>query len=112
MPNPGETPPLTPITFQVLIALSEGPLHGYGVMRRVEENTGARVGPGTVYGALSRLQSRGWVEDAGEDASDPRRGSRFALTRAGRTALRAEALRLHGLSELARRHRLLPEGAE
>jgi len=112
MPNRSETPPLTPITFQVLIALSEGPLHGYGVMRRVEENTGARVGPGTVYGALGRLQSWGWVEDAGEDTSDPRRGARFALTRTGRSALRAEARRLHGLSELARRHRLLPEGAE
>ena len=112
MPKPADPSPLTPITFQVLIALCDGPLHGYGVMRRVEENSGARVGPGTVYGALGRLQSWAWVEDVGEDVSDPRRGARFALTRAGRAALRAEARRLHGLSELARRHRMLPKGAE
>ena len=102
---PGQ--PLTPITFHVLIALNEGALHGYGVMRRVEESKGVQVGPGTVYGSLNRLQALGWIEDAGVDESDPRRGSRYALTSAGREALRAEARRLEGLTQLARKQRLL-----
>jgi DNA-binding PadR family transcriptional regulator len=106
-PRPA-SPPLTPITFHVLLALAPGPLHGYGVMRRVEESSGIQVGPGTVYGALNRLQAAGWVKDAGEDESDPRRGRRFALTARGRGALEAEAIRLDRLATLARRHRLLP----
>ena len=107
--HPNE-PPLTPTTFHVLLALSAGPLHGYGVMRRMEEDSGMEVGPGTVYGALNRLQTLGWVTDAGDDMADPRRGRRFALTLAGRQALRTEALRLERLAELARERRLLPGG--
>jgi DNA-binding PadR family transcriptional regulator len=102
--------PLTPITFHVLLALSTGSLHGYGVMRRVEETSGAQVGPGAVYGSLHRLQAAGWVMDAGVDESDPRRGGRYALTPGGREALHTEALRLESLTELARKHRVLSEG--
>jgi len=100
--------PLTPAAFHVLLALSGGPLHGYGVMRRVEDESGIEMGPGTVYGTLNRLEARGWVEDGGIDESDPRRGCRFVLTAAGRKALAAEAARIDRLAELARERRLIP----
>jgi DNA-binding PadR family transcriptional regulator len=106
--RPSAEEPLTPTTFHVLIALGDGPLHGYGVMRRVEEDSGIQMGPGTVYGALNRLQSMGWVQDAGVDQADARRGRRFSLTRAGRKALETEALRIQKLAALTRKRRLLP----
>jgi len=54
----------------VLLVLADGPLHGYGVMQRVEEDSGIRMGPGTIYGTLQRLEESGLVHDAGEDPSD------------------------------------------
>ena len=109
MPDSRHPEPLTPVTFHILLALSAEPLHGYGVLRRVKEDSGIVMGPGTVYGALNRLQTMGWVDEAGEDGSDSRRGRRFALTRTGREALRAESRRLERLANLARERRLLPE---
>ena len=94
--------PLTPAVFHVLHALSDGPLHGYGVMQRVESESGLRMGPGTVYGTLQRLEDRSWVQDDGEDPSDPRRRRRFRLTEGGRSALRHEVGRIHRLAELTR----------
>lgn len=97
--------PLTPAVFHVLLALEDGPLHGYGVMLRAEVDSGTVMGPGTVYGTLQRLEEKGWIQDAGEDEADPRRRRRFALTRAGRAALAAEARRMERLARLARERR-------
>ena len=94
--------PLTPAVFHVLLALSEGPLHGYGVMRRVEDESGIAMGPGTVYGTLQRLEEAGLVRDAGEDEADPRRRRRFGLTSAGRGVLADEAVRIQRLAALTR----------
>lgn len=94
--------PLTPAVFHVLLALADGPLHGYGVMQRVEEESGLRMGPGTVYGTLQRLEDQGLVRDAGEDDSDPRRRSRFALSPTGKEALQAEVVRIQRLAILTR----------
>jgi DNA-binding PadR family transcriptional regulator len=99
---------LTPATFHVLLALSRGPLHGYAIMRQVEEDAGSQMGPGTVYGTVGRLEAAGWVEDAGEDTSDPRRGRLFALTAAGRQALEAEIARIHRLAALANERNVVP----
>ena len=72
--------PLTPVVFHVLLALSREPLHGYGVMKRVEEDSGMAMGPGTVYGALSRMEQSGWVEEAeAERARGPRRAAGAGL---------------------------------
>lgn len=92
--------PLTPVVFHVLLALSRGPLHGYAVMKAVEEDSGTAMGPGTVYGALQRLSEAGWVEEEEGVGEDPRRGRAFALTDEGRGALRAEAARI---TDIARR---------
>jgi DNA-binding PadR family transcriptional regulator len=60
--------PLTESTAYILLALRQ-PLHGYGVMQKVEimsENT-VKIGPGTLYGAFSTLESEGLITKAGEE---------------------------------------------
>lgn len=110
----GATPdghePLTPAVFHVLLALSDGALHGYAVMRRVEEDSGTEMGPGTVYGSLQRLEEGGLVEEVdGPDEADGRRRY-WSLTPRGAEALRAEAVRLARLSELVLERRVLDAG--
>jgi len=100
--------PLTPAVFHVLLSLADGPLHGYGVMKRAEEDSGLVLGPGTVYGSLQRLEDAGWVRVGREDRADARRGRLFELTSAGRRALEAEARRITRLSHLEGVRRLVP----
>ncbi len=67
----------------VLTSLAEGPKHGYAITRDVEEISGVRLGPGTLYGALSRLEGNGLIESL--PAEDRRRP--YRLTAAGGAAL-------------------------
>jgi len=99
--------PLTPAVFHVLLALADGPLHGYAVMKRAEEHSGLAMGPGTIYGSLQRLEEAGWV-DVSTAEGDARRTRRFGLTGEGRAALRAEAGRLSRLARLVEEKDLLP----
>ena len=46
----------------VLTSLAEGPKHGYALAKDIESFSGSKLGPGTLYGALSRLEERGWIE--------------------------------------------------
>lgn len=101
--------PLTPAVFHILLALSRGPLHGYAVMKRAEEESGMGMGPGTVYGSLHRLEQAGWVSVGAEDHRDVRRGRLFHLTDTGRRALRAEAARITRLARLEGVRELLPD---
>lgn len=102
--------PLTPTSFHILLALADEPLHGYGVMQRLA-SVGLRVGPGTVYGALSRMQQSGWVREAEvEPARGPSgRRQRYALTPAGLDVLRADARRVVQAADLVRSHALLSD---
>jgi DNA-binding PadR family transcriptional regulator len=99
-------PPLTPAVFHILLALADGPLHGYAIMRAVEQSAGQRLrmGPGTIYGSLQRMEDDGLVKEIGR-ADDRRRV--FALLPAGRKALSAEAARVTELAELVQSKRLL-----
>lgn len=97
---PDSASPLTPAVFHVLLALSEGPLHGYAIMQRAEEASGLSMGPGTVYGAVSRLAEAGWVQEADADSDDARRSRSFALTALGREALSEEAQRITRLAQM------------
>ncbi len=101
--------PLTPAVFHILLALSDGPLHGYAIMRRVEEDSGLKMGPGTVYGSLERLTSAGWVEETDSERANRRRGSIFQLTLEGTEALRAEAGRITRLARLEGVRGLAPD---
>ncbi len=101
-------PTLTPTSFHILLALADGPLHGYGIMLRLGE-AGLRVGPGTVYGALSRMQQNGWVEEARVERARGPSGQRqrYALTPAGLDVLRTDARRVVETADRVRAHALL-----
>jgi DNA-binding PadR family transcriptional regulator len=74
----------------LLISLAGGPKHGHAMLLDVESFAGRRLGPGTLYGALSRLEDDGLVEPM---ASDGRRRP-YRLTRSGRVELRRRIGRL------------------
>jgi DNA-binding PadR family transcriptional regulator len=70
----------------ILASLVSGPKHGYGLMQDIAEYSGTRLEPGTMYGALSRLQTRGWV--VALDAEGPRRP--YRITDLGTTVLQEQ----------------------
>jgi DNA-binding PadR family transcriptional regulator len=78
----------------VLTSLAEGPKHGYAITVDVEQVAGVRLGPGTLYGALSRLEGRGLIEAL--PADDRRRP--YRLTAEGRSALEAELRTLEAVT--------------
>ena len=78
----------------VLTSLAEGPKHGYAITLDVEEFSGVKLGPGTLYGALSRLESRGLIEAL--PADDRRRP--YRLTAAGSMALEQELQELQAVT--------------
>ena len=103
--------PLTPSVFHILLALADGPLHGYGIMQAVEETAGAQpaMGPGTIYGSLQRMEEAGLVKELPARTAERRR--LFTLLPAGRRALAQEADRLTRLAALVRTRRLVPDEA-
>jgi DNA-binding PadR family transcriptional regulator len=98
--------PLTPAVFHILLALADGPLHGYGIMQSIEESSGIAMGPGTIYGTIERLEACGFLKELPAARGDRRRT--FALQPAGRTALQDEARRLARLTSLLRAKQLVP----
>ena len=103
--------PLTPAVFHILLALADGPLHGYGIMQAVERSAADEppMGPGTIYGSLQRMEDAGLVKEVAVRTDDRRRV--FALQPAGRRALALEAERLARLATLVRHKRLLADEA-
>jgi DNA-binding PadR family transcriptional regulator len=89
--------PLTEATYCILLALAE-PLHGYGIMQKVDAGSEGfvRIGPGTLYGALTSLEKEKLITlfDTVE------RRKRYALTEKGRKVLAAELARLRMLTKL------------
>ena len=104
--------PLTPATFQILMALLDGERHGYAIMQEVAERSEGtvRLGPGTLYGSLKRLLELGLVAESGERAdpdSDDERRRYYRITKLGLSVARAEARRLEQLVRVARRKKLI-----
>jgi DNA-binding PadR family transcriptional regulator len=99
--------PLTPAVFYILVALADGDRHGYAIMQEVGKRSGGtvRMGPGTLYGAISRLLRDGLIEES-EERPDPKmddgRRRYYRLTGQGGRALAAEAKRFEELARLAR----------
>jgi DNA-binding PadR family transcriptional regulator len=79
----------------ILISLADGPKHGYAMTQDIEAVAGHKLGPGTLYGAIARLESRKWIEPL--PAEDRRRP--YRLTAAGQKVLRH---RLESLRAVAR----------
>jgi DNA-binding PadR family transcriptional regulator len=112
MPNTKSPAPLEPHWFQILLALADRDLHGLAIMNDVLERTGGRMRlwPGMLYRALGRLADLGLLEEIEAPADATAGGGRprfFRITGAGRRACAAEAERLAGFVEAARRKKLL-----
>ena len=82
----------------ILISLADGEKHGYAITEDIEQVTGFRPGPGTLYGAMSRLESQGWIQRL---ESDDRRHP-YRLTTAGRKALRARLQAMEAVANTAK----------
>ena len=80
----------------VLISLADGPKHGYAMAQDIEAMVGQRLGPGTLYGAISRLEGRGWITPL--PSVDRRRP--YRLTAVGRRILRDALEHLRGLARV------------
>ena len=77
-------------SLYILISLSNGSKHGYAIMTDIERVSGSPMGPGTLYGALARLERRGLIE-----ALDPvERRRPYRLTALGATTLEDQLRRL------------------
>jgi PadR family transcriptional regulator PadR len=77
----------------VLKAVSLGPLHGYGVLLRIQQISGDRleIQQGSLYPALYRLEHEGWIAGEWGESENKRRARFYKLTAAGRRRLEAEA---------------------
>lgn len=72
--------------FLVLASLAGGPKHGHAMLDDIQQMSGARLGPGTLYGAIARLEQQGWIEALPvEERRKP-----YRLTRAGQQAFSAK----------------------
>jgi DNA-binding PadR family transcriptional regulator len=97
--------PLPPATFHILLALSAGDRHGYGIIQDVEERTGGdvRMSAGTLYRTIQRLLERGLISEPRKPLGvppDPRRRY-YRITTLGTEVARAETRRLARLVRLA-----------
>jgi len=105
-----EHEPLTPAVLHILLALSDGAMHGYAIMQFVEDFSQGQVpmGPGTLYGSIKRMLASGLIQevDAPEDETDNRR-KYYDLTRLGRATLTDELSRLSNIVSFARQRKLL-----
>jgi DNA-binding PadR family transcriptional regulator len=104
--------PLPSAAFQILLSLAEEDLHGYAIMRQVEEQTGGRMrmGPGTLYGSIQSLLEEKFIEelDLGDDVKTGQERRRYyRLTASGRKLARSEAERLADLLRVARAKKIL-----
>jgi DNA-binding PadR family transcriptional regulator len=104
--------PLPSAAFHILLALADQDRHGYGIMRRVAEETGGKVklGPGTLYGSVKTLLEAGFIEEL-DDRPDPELGIErrrfYRLTAGGRRVARSEAERMANVLRVARTKRIL-----
>jgi DNA-binding PadR family transcriptional regulator len=88
---------MTDPTLLVLTSLADGDKHGYAMMEDIQRFADVRLGPGTLYGAITRLEQKGWIRPV---ASDDRRQP-YAITGAGREFLTCELERMNRLSQAA-----------
>ncbi len=104
--------PLPWAAFNILLALADEDLHGYGIMRQVERQTCGRVrlGPGTLYGSLRTLREASLIEEL-DGSSDSERSSErrryYRLTSAGLKLVRSEVEGLAQTLRVARAKRML-----
>src|SRR4026208_930660 len=104
MPNP----PLTPAVLHILLALSSGERHGYGIMKEVEADSQGKVkmGPGTLYGSLGRMIEAGLIRESDKKVDpemDDERRVYYRITGIGQKTLAAELERYREVVAVAKR---------
>lgn len=107
-------PPLTPAVFHILLALSTGERHGYGIMKQVESDSQGKVsmGTGTLYGSLKRMLDTRLIEVSEkriDPETDDERRIYYRITRSGRHALASELERFQHIVTVAHERRLYPK---
>jgi DNA-binding PadR family transcriptional regulator len=100
--------------FHILLALSSGERHGYGIMKQVEADSQGKVtmGPGTLYGSLKRMLDAGLVTESDKRVDpemDDQRRIYYQITGAGAEALAAELERYQHIVAIAQQRRLYPK---
>ena len=105
--------PLSPAVLDIMVALAEEELHGYGIMQEVRRRTGGRrrLAPGTLYRSLRQMHESGLVAESDERPDphlDDERRRYYRLTDLGRRVAVAEVERLEGLVHVARSKGLAP----
>jgi DNA-binding PadR family transcriptional regulator len=102
--------PLTPIGFEVLLTLADGPQHGYGIKLAIERRTDGALslGSGTLYQAIFRLEREGLIAAGAASKGDARRGRTYRLLPAGRSALNDQLRQMSRVVDYARARRWLP----
>jgi DNA-binding PadR family transcriptional regulator len=115
-PDPASFLPLPHLSYQVLLALAGGDLHGWAIIKRIHEIAGERATPssGSLYLAMVRLEDRGLLKETDAPPSETSEDARrryYRLTPLGTAVLRAETHRLAELVAIARRSRVLDASA-
>jgi PadR family transcriptional regulator, regulatory protein PadR len=89
-----------------------GPLHGYGIARRIEQASGDEVllNQGTIYASLVRLQQRGWISAEWGTSDNNRKAKFYSITKRGRKQLTEDAAYWQRLSTVMDRVLALPGG--
>lgn len=102
--------PLTPAVLHILLALSTGERHGYGIMKQAQKQAQAdsqgkaKMGPGTLYGSMGRMMEAGLIRESDKRVDpemDDERRIYYELTGAGWAALEAELKRYRGVVAVA-----------
>ena len=105
MPKPllGDRP-MAPAVFQILIALADRPLHGYGIMLDIAQRSADKIklSPGTLYGSIKQMLEEGLIEEVASRSTEDERRRYYRLTRTGREAARQEMARMSALLSHAR----------
>ena len=83
----------------ILASLAEGDKHGYAIMEDVMAFAGERMGPGTLYGAITRLEERGWIRPVGTQE----RRQPYRLTPEGQKHLQAQLASLNQIVKVGQR---------
>jgi DNA-binding PadR family transcriptional regulator len=114
MATTNSVPPLTPAVFHILLALSTGERHGYGIMKQVEADSQGKVsmGPGTLYGSLKRMLDAGLVQESDKRVDpemDDQRRIYYQITAMGAEVLASELDRYQRIVTIAQQRNLSPK---
>jgi len=113
-PSSDGASPITPVEFEILLALADQARHGYAVMQEISERSqgAVMVRPGTLYRAIDRMLQVGLLQEVKDrpGAGEDQRRRYYRLTESGRRVAMVEARRLADVVASARAKKLLPSG--